>query len=122
MYQVNGETVFVFEYDRINRTETILNPQHEDLLVMQYDASGRIIQVLPRRPVDGVRLAYDQHGHITKWVRGAFNITAAYDDRGRLMERRFLGRTVYRYNYKNNSKVCVRACFGRQRSFQLSVE
>jgi YD repeat-containing protein len=104
---VNGETALTFEYDRINRTETILDRQHEDLMMFQYDASGRIIQVVPRRPVDGVRVAYDQQGHITRLVHGAFNITTAYDDRGRLMERRFLARTVYRYSYKNNTKVWV---------------
>jgi YD repeat-containing protein len=109
--QVNGETVLAFEYDRINRTETILDRQHEDLMMIQYDASGRIIQVLPRRPVDGIRVVYDQQSHITKLTRGAFNVTAAYDDRGRLLERRFLARTVYRYSYKNITKVGVRLLY-----------
>ena len=105
LLQVNGETVLAFEYDRLNRTETVLDRRHENLLSINYDAVGRVVQVSPRRPTDGLRIGYDQHGHITKWTRGVLNVTATFDDRGRLVERRFGTRTAYTYVHRNGSKV-----------------
>ena len=102
---MNGETVLSFEYDRLNRTETVLDRQHERLLAIHYDASGRIVQVSPRASVSGLRVGYDQSGHITRWNRGGLNVTITYDERGRLTERRFGARAVYKYIYRNNSKV-----------------
>jgi len=105
---VNGETVLSFEYDRANRTETVLDRQHEGLLVVHYDASGRIVQVSPRSSVSGLRVGYELNGHITRWNRGGLNVSMSYDERGRLTERRFGGRTVYNYIYRNSSKVSDR--------------
>ena len=110
LLKVNGETILAFEYDRLNRTETVLDRRHDNILSINYDAVGRVVQISPRRPIDGLRVGYDHHGRITKWSRGVLNVTATFDDRGRLVERRFGTRTVYSYVHSNGSKVTA-FCF-----------
>ena len=105
--QINGETLFTFDYQASDRVETVFNRRRDELLSIKYDASGRPAHIRPRAPFDALNITYDRLGHMTQWSVGELNIARVYDEKtGRVVERRLGGgRVTYRYLYKNSNKV-----------------
>ena len=96
----------MFQYDRATNTQTVMNKNHEELLVTTYDARGRPLQIMPRGPVEGLNMTYDRQGRLAAWNSGDMNVIRIFDDKtGQLLERRLANKAVYRYIYKNGIKV-----------------
>lgn len=97
-----------FEYDAADNTETVYDKQRNELLSIRHDSAGRVLNVIPRGAVDGINVTYDRQGRWTQWSRGELTISRSFDQKtGRLIERKISPRAVYRYSYKNGTKVCL---------------
>ena len=107
LIQINGNTVLSFEYDRINKSETVFDSQHDDLITTYYDATGKVVRIEPRHTIGGLSITYNRQGRVTRWSRGVTNMSFVYDDNGRLVERHFDARTKLQYRYDNGDKVCA---------------
>jgi len=104
--QVNGDSLLTFEYDATDLTQTIYDNQRNELLVIRHDSAGRVLQVLPRGPLDSLNVTYDRQGRWTQWSRGDLTVSRVFEAKtGRVVERRLSPRSIYRYTYKNGTRV-----------------
>jgi hypothetical protein len=95
-----------FEFDSADNTQTAYDNQRNELLVIRHDSAGRVLNVLPRGPLDGVNVTYDRQGRWTQWSRGDLTVSRVFDAKtGRLVERKLSPRSIYKYVYKNSTKV-----------------
>ncbi|ELU08904.1 hypothetical protein CAPTEDRAFT_159800 [Capitella teleta] len=103
--RVNGQNLLTFEYDRDDHSESILNSESEEILLIDYNQAGQLTQVVATGNVEGINITYDSHGHMTSWTRGNLGEKFVYDDKsGMMIEKRLPNRAAYRYIYKTGNK------------------
>ncbi len=106
IFQINGQNLLTIEYDRDTHSETILDPNQEEILTILYNSAGQPTNFVPDGDLHPVNISYDERGNPVEWGRGELSVVNVYDSKtGYLTERKLGHKATYRYIYKSGTKV-----------------
>nr|XP_039266115.1 teneurin-3-like isoform X3 [Styela clava] len=100
--RVNGRNILSLDYSQNFRRENIYDDHTKFVLKIQYNDRGMPTLWMPNNGITPVNVTYDRLGHPVTWQRGPNHELLAYDEKGRITNRRTVDGATWTYLNQEN--------------------